>query len=113
MLTSLVVAALLAASPKPPCYGRSERKSAAVREFEKAVPMPPKCLTKSGHPKMVTFTNAKTGKVTKQRSCRVDHICALACCGLDAPQNMQWQTYAESKKKDKTELQCKECGPKL
>ncbi len=23
-------------------------------------------------------------------ACEVDHICALGCCGLDAPSNMRW-----------------------
>ena len=33
----------------------------------------------------------------------VDHIKPLACGGADAPNNMQWQTVAEAKAKDKTE----------
>ena len=33
----------------------------------------------------------------------VDHIIPLACGGADAPSNMQWQTTAEAKAKDKTE----------
>jgi hypothetical protein len=33
----------------------------------------------------------------------VDHIKPLACGGADAPANMQWQTIAEGKAKDKTE----------
>lgn len=38
----------------------------------------------------------------------IDHIKALACGGADAPENMQWQTRAEAKAKDRWEL--KECG---
>ena len=38
----------------------------------------------------------------------VDHIKALACGGLDRPENMQWQTVVAAKAKDKWEL--KECG---
>jgi hypothetical protein len=30
----------------------------------------------------------------------IDHVKPLACGGADAPSNMQWQTYAESKRKD-------------
>lgn len=30
----------------------------------------------------------------------VDHIVPLCSCGLDAPQNMQWQTKADAAKKD-------------
>jgi len=33
----------------------------------------------------------------------IDHIKALACGGADAPQNMQWQTAADGKAKDKVE----------
>lgn len=33
----------------------------------------------------------------------VDHIVPLACGGADAPSNMQWQTVAAAKAKDKTE----------
>lgn len=37
----------------------------------------------------------------------IDHIKPLACGGADAPHNMQWQTKAEAKAKDKWER--KEC----
>ncbi len=33
----------------------------------------------------------------------IDHITALACGGLDLPSNMQWQSVAEGKAKDKWE----------
>jgi 5-methylcytosine-specific restriction endonuclease McrA len=33
----------------------------------------------------------------------IDHIKPLACGGADAPANMQWQTVAEAKAKDKWE----------
>ncbi len=33
----------------------------------------------------------------------IDHVKALACNGADAPSNMQWQTVAEAKVKDKWE----------
>lgn len=33
----------------------------------------------------------------------VDHIKPLACGGADAPSNMQWQTVAEAKAKDRVE----------
>jgi hypothetical protein len=33
----------------------------------------------------------------------IDHIKALACGGADTPSNMQWQTLAEGKAKDKWE----------
>ena len=36
----------------------------------------------------------------------VDHVKALACGGADAPSNMQWQTVADGKAKDKWERNC-------
>ena len=33
----------------------------------------------------------------------IDHIKPLACGGLDSPSNMQWQTKAEARAKDKWE----------
>lgn len=33
----------------------------------------------------------------------VDHIVALACGGSDTPSNMQWQTKAAAKAKDRYE----------
>jgi hypothetical protein len=38
----------------------------------------------------------------------VDHIIPLACEGPDTPENMQWQTIAEAKEKDRVER--KECA---
>ncbi len=38
----------------------------------------------------------------------IDHVKALACGGADDPSNMQWQTSADAKAKDKWER--KECG---
>jgi hypothetical protein len=33
----------------------------------------------------------------------IDHLVPLACGGADAPSNMQWQTVAEAKAKDRVE----------
>lgn len=64
----------------PSSNGKIARSAEAKRTFEK----------QSGHP------NGWPGHV-------VDHIVPLACGGADAPSNMQWQTIAEGKAKDKTE----------
>jgi hypothetical protein len=42
------------------------------------------------------FPNGRPGWV-------IDHIVPLVCGGRDAPSNMQWQTIAEAKAKDKIE----------
>ena len=38
----------------------------------------------------------------------IDHIVPLCACGPDKPDNMQWQTIAEAKAKDKIEI--RQCG---
>lgn len=60
--------------------GRIQRSSKAKHEFMK----------KSGYP------NGRPGYV-------IDHIVPLACGGTDASSNMQWQTKAEAKTKDRIE----------
>lgn len=37
----------------------------------------------------------------------IDHIVPLECGGADEPGNMQWQTVAEAKAKDRTEKNCR------
>jgi len=65
---------------------KNVRSASAKRNFQASNPCP------------------ATGKTTG--SCKgyvIDHKTPLACGGLDAPENMQWQTTAEAKLKDKTE----------
>ena len=38
----------------------------------------------------------------------IDHVVPIGCGGADAPSNMQWQTVADAKAKDKGE--CKRLG---
>ncbi len=39
----------------------------------------------------------------------IDHVKPLACGGLDTPKNMQWQTIADARAKDKWERRgCKQ-----
>ena len=37
----------------------------------------------------------------------IDHVNPLECGGADAPSNMQWQTVAGGKAKDRTEHECR------
>ena len=60
--------------------GRIERSEVSKHQFE----------VQSGYPK------GRSGYV-------VDHVRPLACGGADTPANMQWQTVAEAKAKDKWE----------
>lgn len=76
-----VVLLLLAATPTFACGHHYHRSWAAKHAFEVA----------TGHP------HGWPGHV-------VDHVVPLACGGADSPSNMQWQTVAEGKAKDRVEL---------
>ncbi len=66
-----------------------ERRSAAVgREFQRQHPCPSTGQTSGRCPGYVK-----------------DHIEPLACGGLDAVSNLQWQTTADAKAKDRWERQ--------
>jgi hypothetical protein len=74
-----------------PGTGTAPRSTGARRAFQSQNPCP------STH----RATGACPGYV-------VDHVEALACGGIDAPENMQWQSVEEGKAKDTWER--KDCG---
>lgn len=88
----LVLAALLSAAPI-------------------AAESPSKCSTcpRDHHGRIVRSRKAlhdfqvQTGYPHGRRGYVVDHIIPLACGGVDVPSNMQWQTIAAAKAKDKIE----------
>jgi hypothetical protein len=65
-------------------HGRILRSPEARREF----------MRRSGYP------HGRNGYV-------IDHRVPLECGGSDAPSNMQWETRAEAKAKDRTEARCR------
>lgn len=71
--------------------GRTHRSRAAKDEFKREYPCP---STGKGYGRCPGYV--------------IDHIVPLACGGADSSYNMQWQTIAEGKAKDKTER--KHCG---
>jgi hypothetical protein len=71
-------------------HGRIKRSSAAKHAFERQHPCPSTGRTSGRCPGYV-----------------VDHVKPLECGGVDAPSNMQWQTVAEGKAKDKIEGRCR------
>jgi len=66
--------------------GKIKRSESAKRAFQKSNPCPSTGRTSGGCPGYV-----------------VDHVKPLKRDGADAPSNMQWQTKAAAKAKDKTE----------
>ena len=74
-----------------PKHSHEARSRTARAAFERSHPCPA-----NGH-----SSGACPGYV-------VDHILPLACGGADAPSNMQWQTVADGKAKDKWER--KDCA---
>lgn len=73
-------------SPKRDCHGKIQRSTAQVAAFKRTHPCPANGNTRGRCPGYI-----------------VDHIKALCVCGKDRPSNMQWQTVAEAKKKDRVE----------
>jgi len=49
----------------------------------------------------------QTGYANGRKGYVVDHIVPLECGGADVPSNMQWQTAAEARIKDRTERNCR------
>jgi hypothetical protein len=107
-MTAILLALSLAAGPA--CVGdghNHHRSKSAIKHFQKAwarahggLPCPEECAL---------YRKAGEQYVLYQRcgGCQVDHICPLACCGLDAPQNMQWLTAEANRAKSDD---CSACG---
>jgi len=74
---------------RDPKTGRIARSVTAKRRFERSHPCPAPGAHRIG---------TCPGYV-------IDHKRPLACGGADAPENMQWQTVAEAKAKDRWERQ--------
>ncbi len=79
-------------SPSVPrdSHGRMARSTAARNEFQREHPCPSTANASGRCPGYV-----------------VDHVNPLECGGADSPTNMQWQTVADAKAKDKTEGNCR------
>jgi hypothetical protein len=71
-------------------HGHIKRSRAAISSFKKQHPCPATGKTAGRCPGYI-----------------IDHVKPLECGGTDAPGNMQWQTSAAAKAKDRTEAQCR------
>ena len=121
------------AAPEPKPSGSSSSSSSASTPKPATTPKPSSSSTAAA-PKPAPTSSAacatcprdKDGKIARSEAAKetfmkqtgfpkgrpgwvVDHIYPLACGGLDAPSNMQWQTEAQAKAKDKIER--KGCSP--
>ena len=74
----------------------------ATRRAATPVPRDANGRIKRNHQARHAFM-VRTGYPHGRRGFVVDHIVPLACGGADAPSNMQWQTAADAKLKDKSE----------
>lgn len=84
-------ALMLAAMLSLPAFGATYRDPGVGREFQRTHPCP--------------STGKRTGSCPGYVK---DHIKPLCAGGRDHPSNMQWQTVAAAKKKDKLEReQCR------
>ena len=86
-----IIVAVIAALLSSPLSAREYRSREVTREFQREHPCP---------------STGKTSGVCP--GYRKDHIKPLACGGSDAVSNMQWQTVAAARAKDRWELRA--CG---
>jgi hypothetical protein len=82
----LVALLLAVAALSVPADARIHRNAGARHHFKQLFPCP--------------ATGRSTGKCPGYV---IDHVKPLACGGADDPSNMQWQTIAKAKAKDKWE----------
>lgn len=87
LAASLAVSVMLA----QPAIAKPARSKSAIAEFKRSFPCPANGQSRGACPGYV-----------------VDHIEPLCAGGADAPHNMQWQTVADAKAKDREERrQCR------
>ena len=79
-----LLAALLLVAP---AEAKQPRSTAAKHAFQRSVPCP--------------ATGAARGRCPGYV---IDHVVPLCAGGIDRPSNMQWQTVADSRRKDKGEF---------
>lgn len=87
---ALILAVLLAGAA-----AASDRSRAARAEFQRSNPCPASGGSRGPCPGYV-----------------VDHVMPLCAGGADHPRNMQWQTVADGKRKDRSEIKlCRQRHP--
>lgn len=82
------------------------RKARTVKPRRPAKPRRPRAAAKARAKRSRAVHRAflkQTGYPHGRPGYVVDHVVPLACGGRDAPENLQWQTKAEAKAKDRVE----------
>ncbi|MCX8506737.1 MAG: hypothetical protein ORN98_09020 [Alphaproteobacteria bacterium] len=92
VLTFLGVSLSVGLINLPTAQAGAHRSASAKREFMRLHPCPANERTRGRCPGYV-----------------IDHVIPLDCAGADDPNNMQWQTIAEGKAKDKWERNGANC----
>ena len=93
-------------STKKPSTPKASKKST---RRESTIKHPPVANARDSHGRARRSAEAKaqfmrrTGYPHGRPGYVVDHIVPLVCGGADSPSNMQWQTIAEAKAKDRIE----------
>ena len=84
-----------AKAPKPPKQSATKPATNSTTRDERGR-LQRSAAARHAFARQTGFPNGRPGYV-------IDHIKPLACGGADAPSNMQWQTIAEAKAKDRVE----------
>jgi hypothetical protein len=83
---TVIVAVVMRLGSSPLLSAAEYRSRAVAREFQREHPCPSTAKTSGGCP-----------------GYRKDHVFPLGCGGADAVSNMQWQTVAAARAKDRVE----------
>ena len=78
------------------CHSRASKRSSSSASLNKHGRIKRSAKAKDDFMRQTGYPHGRKGYV-------VDHKVPLACGGADSPSNMQWQTKAEAKAKDKVE----------
>ena len=93
--------------------GTKTKRTTSSRSSSSGIPQKSSVAARDAHGRIQRSEEARkqfmkqTGYPNGRKGYVVDHVDPLECGGADAPSNMQWQTVAEAKIKDRTERNCR------
>jgi hypothetical protein len=100
-MIGLILALMLSTTTQCP---NPIRRQSVVERFRATHPAPLSCAAY----RMTLYPDGtiKFEKYDSDALCEVDHICPLACCGLDSVDNMQWLDKKENRIKGSDCTKC-------